>query len=139
METQASYDLKTWETNVFAEYDLQLEALVNLDPDLEIRFNSFYGISDFAEFDSPEIQAYRQEVDMLGWMTTDDPEFWVSNTQQPLDTPVDLGQLLHHPYHARELLRKGNSIGLLSYVSYGPFADPQGESLSDYLLRICKE
>ncbi|MEL6256145.1 MAG: alpha/beta hydrolase [Bacteroidota bacterium] len=138
-ETQASYDLMTWETNVFGEFDLQLQALVNFDPDLEIRFNSFYGISDFSEFESTEIQAYRREVDMLSWLTPDDPEFWVSNTKQPLGTPVDLGQLLHHPYHARELLRKGNSIGLLSYVTYGPFPDPGREALSDYLIRVCTE
>ncbi|MDW3646581.1 MAG: alpha/beta hydrolase [Bacteroidia bacterium] len=138
-ETQASYDLKSWETHVFSDYDLQLEPLVNFDQELEQRFNSFYGISDFADFESPETQAYREEVDMLAWMTADDPEFWVSNTLQPLDTPIDLGQLLHHPYHARELLRKGNSIGLLSYVTYGPFADPGRESLSDYLIRICRE
>ena len=138
-ETQASYDLQTWEDNVFGEYDLQLQALLNLDPALEVRFNSFYGISDFSEFESTETQAYREEVDMLRWLTPDDPEFWVSNTKQPLDTPVDLGQLLHHPYHARELLRKGNSIGLLSYVTYGPFPDPGREALSDYLIRICTE
>lgn len=138
-ETQATYDLKKWETHVFGEYDLQLEALINFDPDFAQRLNAFYGIDSFEEFDSETSLDYRAEVDMLRHLSRDDPEFWVSNTSKVVSQPADLDHVFHHPFHARELLRKANSIGLISYVSYGPINDPAGESLQNYLLRILRE
>lgn len=135
-ETQASYDLATWQTKVFAEYGLDLLALANADADLQKRFNSFYGLSNFSEFDSQENQTYRARVDMLSLMTADDPSFWANNTREAVVSPNDLNLLFHHAYHVRELQRKANSMGLANVCYYGNTPDPSGETREEYLLRI---
>jgi hypothetical protein len=62
--TPATYDIGKWSTMVFEEYNLDL--LETADAlGLSQRLLDFYGISDIEDFDSPQILAYRKQVDML--------------------------------------------------------------------------
>ena len=99
IETQATYDLLRWSTDVFAEYELDpIEAAEFLG--LTQRMLNFYGITDVEDLETPEIQAYRAEVDMLGLMSDDDPPVFVSNVWEDASFPGTVGSLFHHPYHA---------------------------------------
>lgn len=133
--TQASYDLARYESDVFAEYDFSWKEYFKKDAEMIPRFNSFYGMNSLNEFYSEPIKAYRQEVDMLAFMSADDPEFWVSNAQTPVVEPTKANILNHHSFHARTLKEWGDSIGIPNVVSYGFYKDPSGESFVDFLIR----
>ena len=84
LETQATYDLTLWGSDIFTEYDITFEELVTLAKE---RVLSFYGITDLEDIYSPEIEAYRADVNLLAHMSPDDPEFWASNIIRPVCTP----------------------------------------------------
>jgi hypothetical protein len=112
--TQSTYDLVKWSTVVFADYGIDLMTSVAA-LEMEQRLASFYGlptISDLeGQLESPAISEYRHEVDMLDWMSPDDPPFYVSN---PLaeTIPTSQNELFHHPYHARALRERAAQVGV---------------------------
>lgn len=72
LETQATYDIGRWSIDVFPDLGISvLEGAALLG--LEGRLLSFYGISELADFDSPEILEYRRRVDMIELLSSDDP------------------------------------------------------------------
>ncbi|MCG2461611.1 alpha/beta hydrolase [Flavobacteriaceae bacterium F89] len=133
--TQASYDLERYETDIFTPYNFTWDEYFLEDPDMIPRFNSFYGMDSLNEFSSDRVNSYRQKVDMLAMMSTDDPEFWVSNPQTPVVKPTKANILNHHSFHARTLKEWGDSIGIPNVVSYGDYHDPSGESFVDFMIR----
>jgi len=138
-ETQATYDLERWETDVFIDYNFSLEDTVNLYPSVAQRINSFYGITDFDDFYSPEIVSYRNDVDMLDLMSSDDPEIWVNNTLRDVVPPTTIELLNHHPYHARELKEHADSLGIPNVAYYGDYSDPSDEDFVSFLIRKLEE
>jgi len=136
-ETQATYDLVRWSTDVFPEYTERFggKNLIELAQafGLSQRLLSFYGISDPALLDSPEIVAYRSDVDLLALMDAEDPPAWIANTREENTTPVSVGLLFHHADHARALDRQAQSVGYDATVTAGPGLQP-GVSETDYLL-----
>ncbi|MDI3287013.1 alpha/beta hydrolase [Polyangium sp. 15x6] len=109
--TQATYDLIKWETVVFKEYGISMvEAAAALG--LEQRFASFYGMESIDEIDTPPIQAYRADVDMLGLLGADDPPVYVHNQLATLESPKNTGELFHHAHHARAVMEAAQAAGV---------------------------
>lgn len=137
LETQASYDIGRWETDVFPSVGITLAALSQPDVLLD-RILQFYAIDDADELFTEEGESYRAEVDMLGLMSSDDPEFYVRNVAFPLPPTLDdEGTLFHHPLHARALVQQAQAVGL-EYVADLPTVPAIGsadEGLTAFLLR----
>jgi len=140
LETQASYDLVKWADDIFEPYNLTFEQLLSLD---EARVLSFFGVSTVDELYSPELIAYRDNVNMLEMMSLDDAEYWVSNVNRPVISPTNVGQVTHHAFHAKTLKEYADNIGLsnVSYFGRNPilFEDPSNESAVDFLIRKLNE
>ena len=78
---------------------------------------------------------------MLGLMSVDDPEFFVTNAVHPGSSPDDTDALLHHPRHGEVLLQQAELIGLASVVylpQLGIF-DSSGEDPVAFLIRKLNE
>ena len=105
MNCQATYDLYRWETDVYADFDGQgtnytldsMELLLGFD-----RYSSFYGGLDstYHILHDPALVQYRQDVDMLYHMSSDDPPLYIENTSNATHPSQDL---FHHAFHAREM------------------------------------
>lgn len=134
--TQATYDIGKWSTVVFAEYDIDLLGLANT-LGLAQSLLDFYGITDVEQFDSPEILAYRAEVDMLDLMDAADPPFYVQNDLEPALAPLTVNLAFHHANHALVLAEQADAIGLehVAYMKALGIADPTGEDSLEFSLR----
>lgn len=87
-------------------------------------------------YTSDSIIAIRKDLDMLGWMSTDDPEFYTSNSNDNI-TPTTKSMANHHPFHSKALIDKAIQIGL-PYVGYAPalgIMHPSGETLPQFMKR----
>lgn len=139
LETQATYDLKRWASDIFTIYDITFEELLLLD---EQRVLSFYGISNVEEIDSEEIIAYRANVDMLALMSEEDPSFWASNIIRPVNFPNSIGLVTHHAFHVEALKNRANEVGVSNISYYGNpiiYGDSSEETSIEYLVRILSE
>ncbi|MEO1652806.1 MAG: alpha/beta hydrolase [Bacteroidota bacterium] len=139
--TQSSYDIEgRWFNDVFGEFGLSFEDyLVDFG---EASILQFYGLSSMDEYDTPEVEAYRQEVDMLAALTADDPEIWVANSGPKNEAPQDQGDLNHHGFHAREIKEFADAAGVANVAKYGKptlFDNQNGESYTDFLIRKVNE
>jgi len=113
-ETQATYDLKRWETDVFAPaYEVELISAAAFFGEQQ-RLLNFYGITEVEQLDSPAIVDYRADVDMLALMTADDAPHWIDNSFEPDAFPASLGAFFHHPNHADVLHRAALAAGVES-------------------------
>jgi hypothetical protein len=107
LATQATYDVVEWPHQVFAEYEAQgmgRKTLTAMAP--EALMLNFYGFKNMQEIDSEEGKAYRERIDMLKLMSSDDPEIWVENATIPYTMPKNLGALEHHPLHGKALMER---------------------------------
>lgn len=139
LETQATYDLKRWASDIFTIYNVTFEELLLLD---EQRVLSFYGISNIEQIDSEEIIAYRARVDMLELMSNDDPSFWASNIIRPAEFPNSVGLVTHHPFHVEALKNRADEVGVTNISYFGNpliYGDPSEETAVEYLIRILNE
>lgn len=133
--TQATYDVVKWETVVFADYDISLlDAVAALG--MEQLLASFYGMGSIDQLESPEIQAYRAEVDMLAHMTADDPPIYVHNPMMTLNAPMTQGELYHHAYHARAVMEQAQASGIpvVAVIEALGIDDSPGQDEYDFLL-----
>jgi hypothetical protein len=121
---------------VFAEYDLDVLTLA-AQLGLTQRLLDFYGITSVEQFDSPEILAYRAEVDTLDLMDPEDPPFYVQNDLEPATAPTTVNLLYHHANHALVLAEQADGIGLesVAYIKALGIADPSGEDSFEFSLR----
>jgi para-nitrobenzyl esterase len=137
--TQATYDIGKWSTVVFEEYNLDLLELADA-LGLSQRLLDFYAITDIEDFDSGEILEYRDRVDMLGLMDSEDPPFYVRNDLEPAGPtapPLSVNLAFHHANHAVVLADLADEIGLenVTYVGGLMIEDPSGEDDIDFALR----
>jgi len=141
-ETQASYNIEDrWVNNVYTDYNLTwAEILAN-----EIgNISKIYGISSLMQYESPVIDSYRNEVDMLSLLTSDDPELWINNTLRDVVHPYSAPDIsTHHAFHARELKKRADSVGVKNITYYGKnpmlYSDPSIESWTDFCKRKINE
>lgn len=116
-ETQASLDVKKWQTDVFIDYNMAFSDIVTvIGSDYLL---NFYGIASNADFNSTQTIAYRNNIDFLNLISSDDPEIWVDNTIQNVELPTTQNVVFHHAFHARELKEKYDALGLPSVFYYG--------------------
>jgi len=138
--TQATYDIGKWKTVVFEEYGIDLLSLANA-LGLAQTLLDFYGITDIDDFESPQILAYRAEVDMLDLMDAEDPPFYVQNDLEPAvgpeSAPLSVNLAFHHANHALVLAEQADEIGLenVTYIKGLMIADPSGEDPVTFSLR----
>jgi len=117
LDTQSSYDVVEWPTSTFQEYQpqgLDFDAIVELLTEEVVL--KFYGISNLSEINTQSILDDRIQLDILGLMTRDDPEFYLSNTINDYVFPTTSDQLLHHPLHSKALMDRGITTGVPSIV-----------------------
>jgi para-nitrobenzyl esterase len=122
-ETQASYDLKRWESDVFADFPtMNLAQIVQIAGGPKIF--AFYGIDRPADFNSPAVQAYRADIDLPALMDAQDAPLWVENDNSA-NEPTKRGELFHHPFHARAIKKSADAAGLscLAYIPAIPGLD----------------
>ncbi len=141
-ETQSSYNIEDrWVNNVFVDYNLTWsEILANETGNIQ----KIYGVSSNAQYESAVIDAYRASVDMLSLMTADDPEIWVNNTLRDVVHPYAAPEISsHHAFHARELKKKADAIGVKNITYYGKnpiiYAHPSNESWIQFCKRKINE
>ena len=103
--SQSTYDLYRWETEIYHNFDGQgnhytldsMQALLGFD-----RYANFYGGVDSTYhilYDSALLQ-YRQDVDMLYHLSSDDPPLYIFSNSQAVHPSDDL---MHHPFHSRAI------------------------------------
>ena len=143
-ETQSSYNIEDrWINDVFVDYEITWNDFADAN---QSKIGQFYGVSTMAEYNTPEIDTYRDEVDMLSLFTADDPAIWVDNTLREVPLQLDLTDDLiinHHAYHARELKERADFLGVenISYYGKDPilFSDQSGETWVDFCIRKLNE
>ncbi len=141
IQTQCSYDIEDrWINNVFQDYGIQwsMVAAVNATG-----VSQFYGVSNLEAYETPEIDQYRDKVDMMDFMSKDDPELWASNVLTPVSPPLSQDIIYHHAYHVRALKERADEVGLANVCYYGKdpilYEDPSGESYVDFVVRKINE
>lgn len=138
--SQATYDLYKWETEVYQNYDGQgttftIDSIVNL-LGFE-RASNFYGGLDSIDqilHDDALIQ-YRQDVDMLYHMSSDDPPLYIENRSGAILPSQDL---FHHSLHGNLLLSEAERADISevkAIVSTLGIDNTEGEAKNDFLLR----
>lgn len=136
LETQATYDLVRWETDVFEEYGITLEIAVEFG--LEQTLLSFYGVSSVdAIYEEPTV-SYRADVDMMAQFGPDDPPMWFENVLENDGYPLTVGALYHHPNHATFAADAAEAGGVAEVIRVVPKVDQDtsgGESNLDFVLR----
>lgn len=139
--TQSSLDIETrWIGDVFAEFGTTIDDIIE-EYGTDTIYN-FYGVSSEEAYNTAEIEAYRQQVDMLGLLSSDDPEIWVNNTGANNEIPMSTGSFNHHPFHAREIKRFADAAGIPNVSTYGNpviYSDPSNEDYVDFLIRKINE
>jgi pimeloyl-ACP methyl ester carboxylesterase len=141
LNTQATYDVEKWTDVVFKEYNIPFALLAATN---KATLEQFYGMENYdTEYNTPLVDNYRKEVDMLAWMSNDDPEFWVNNTLTDVVMPTDLNVLYHHAYHAKALKEEADKKGVKNVSYYGKnpviFEDPSGEDWVSFAKRKIAE
>jgi hypothetical protein len=135
-ETQATYDLPRWTDDIFDEFGLDLFGTAEQFGLMQQLLN-FYGITEREDLESPDIIAYRENVDMLDLMDGTDAPFWVRNEFEAKTFPISSGALFHHPFHARALVDAAVAVQLenVPYIPKIEVAPGTDESASAFLLR----
>lgn len=139
--TQSSLDIeKRWLGDVFVEFGSALDEIIQ-EFGTETVY-SFYGVSNQAEYETPAIEAYRQQVDMLSLLSADDPEIWVRNTGGNNNKPTTTSSFNHHPFHAREIKEFADAVGVANVAIYGNpilYNNSNGEDFVAFLIRKINE
>ena len=142
--TQVGYDIENrWINDVFVDFNILWEDVIPVIEEADGLFR-LYGISSLEDYESSEIDEYRQKVDMLSLLSSDDPEIWVSNVGEGLTNgiPSTSGQLNHHPFHAREIKEFADAVGVVNVCRYGNpilYQDLNFELWPDFFIRKLNE
>lgn len=138
-ETQSSYNIEDrWVNDVFIDYNLTWsQILANETGNIQ----KIYGVSSNTQYESATIDIYRAEVDMLALMSSDDPEIWVNNTLRDVVNPynpfnVDIPS--HHAFHARELKKKADIVGVPNVTYYGKNPIIYAHTSNENWTQFCK-
>lgn len=140
--TQSTYDLLTWPSEVFSEY--QTSGL-DIDSMLAIAtmetFLQFYGISDTSELSTTRMIDYRAKVNMLSFISAGDPDIYLISAGVPYTFPSNKGNLIHHPLHAKAIKDKASIMGVSckALIPAIGIDNTNGETAHDFLVRKLKE
>jgi para-nitrobenzyl esterase len=150
VSTQATLDTSRWNSEIFEVYNISDEESIILGGGAQNALR-FYGVAadaaaladPLAALATPEIEAYQQSIDMLDFITSDDPELWVSNLGH-YERPVDSGAYYHHSHHARAIYTVANTASVPGVYYYdlpdgSRYTDPTGETNIEFILRKLAE
>jgi len=111
---QATLDLYKWESQVFNNFDGNgtnytldsMEVLMGFD-----RASNFYGGLDSISqiVVDPTLIQYRQDVDQLSHLSSDDPPIFISAQSTAVHPSQDL---FHHSFHSREIHNTSLTVGV---------------------------
>lgn len=81
--------------------------------------------------------AHRANVDMLSFLTSDDPDIYLVSAGFPYSFPQDKGSLIHHPLQAKSVLDKALQAGLQckALIPEMNINNTNGESAQDFIIR----
>ncbi|MEO0580827.1 MAG: T9SS type A sorting domain-containing protein [Bacteroidota bacterium] len=138
--SQSTYDIYKWETQIYQDFDGQ-GTNFTLDSIAEImsffRLSNFYGGMDslYEMVANPDLIQYREEVDMLGHMSSDDPPLFIYSQSGAVHPSDDV---LHHSLHGLELQRTAIAAGISEVKAFIPtqsIETTDGEDGMQFLLR----
>ncbi|MEM8594218.1 MAG: alpha/beta hydrolase [Pseudomonadota bacterium] len=145
-ETQSTYDLVDWiSTGALSSYfplsELFYRQIIDLifvvQPNLKTQILSFFAMQDVTKLYSTAATSYRESVDFINEISSDDPELWVSNVEENNAFPTNQTLFFHHPLHAKELLdkvTKENANGVF-YIPKLNVSDESNETLTAFMFR----
>lgn len=134
IETQATYDLVRWLTDVFAPFNLTVRDVIDIvsqtregfenDPTASEQNSQYWtevvlallGISTILDLELAKLEDQRDQLDMLNFVSADDPELWIESKNETSEAPQDILAILHHPYHAFTLKQRADAVGLSNQV-----------------------
>lgn len=129
-ETQATYDVVRWPTDVFSPtYPITPEELVS-DVSIAFQVVAFYGLpfglaTDpeqlIMELNTPEFVELRADLDMLAWMSADDPPLYLLSEGDDVAPDARGFDLLHHPLHAMAVRDAAAEVGVTLEASVPSF------------------
>ncbi len=134
---QASYDFVAWETNVFSTQGITVQQMAAADSGLHRNILEGTNINSLSDIYSSAAQQLRQQLDMLAFVSADDPEVFLYSGQSWTGVARTKSELVHHALHALAVKNKADQIGL-PIVSYMPalgVSHASGETHDDYLIR----
>ncbi len=136
-QTQCSYDIEDrWINDVFPEYGIPWSTVTAVNAS---GIAQFYGVSSLEEYNTDEIKQYRDRVDMMDFLSADDPEFWAENILTVVAPPITPDVIYHHAYHVKVLKEQADKVGLDNVCYYGKnpvlYEDPSGEGFVDFVIR----
>lgn len=143
-DCQATYDLYKWETEIYQNFD-SIGSNYTVDSMVQLlgfnRFSDFYGGIDSNYhflYDSILID-YRQEVDMLSHLSSDDPALYFFHGSTAIHPSDDL---LHHSLHGLTAYNAAinNSVSevLVKNINQG-LNNTNGETGHAFLVRILSQ
>jgi hypothetical protein len=144
IETQATLDIRQWESKVFPEWgDLTIENITNSSTLLTQMALDFYGIDSVNEIDSVP---YIDDINILSLMDENDPQLFINNNGQYVN-PMEFGlwefysNYVHSPNHVRALQFEASLIDnydvLAKYqTDEGLFDNTQSQNAVDFLQNI---
>ncbi|MCR9295250.1 MAG: alpha/beta hydrolase [bacterium] len=107
--TQATYDVLQWPDFIPSRIKWSAESAKARGSDM----TSAYGLKSIDDLDTAEGKKIRKELDMLAWMSKDDPPIWMRNNQRGGPTnPLDKGHVNHHPAHVKRLKKQADEVGI---------------------------
>lgn len=107
--TQATYDVLQWPDFIPTNGAVTQEMLKAQEPEL-VRA---YGLRSVEELDEADGKKARKELDMLGWMTADDPPIWMQNNMRGGPVALtDKNHRNHHPSHVQRLKKQADKVGI---------------------------
>jgi len=142
IETQGSYDLLRWETDILSSAGFTLETAIQIG--FEDFLAAFYGLESLsgAELiaaireEDGELADFRANLDFPALMDVYDPPLFISNTIVPAEFSLDLNALLHFPTHASVLQEYANASGVdnVSNIPQLGVIEPTGSTIIPFLL-----
>ncbi len=145
IETQATYDLVQWE-DIFEPFGVTLQGFATSNISMYYLMCAFYAMPVQTvdqlntQLAATGIVQYREDLDMLALMTSDDPELFLMNARiDEVSASPDVDFIFHHPYHAKALMDTADAVGI-DHVTYipklaTPVADASGEDIVDFMIR----
>ena len=133
--SQATYDIPKWEEIVYADFGFtltDLEELLTFE-----RLSNFYGGLDSVNqvYHDPAIIQYREEVDMLALLSSDDPPIYInarSGAELPEQDPF------HHSSQSQAIhdhATAANVSEVKTTIRFTGFDTTEGETGDDFLIR----
>lgn len=147
-QLQATYDVLRWAPDLLQpEYGYVTNDLFLDQAELRTLVVQFYGLDSavatdaatlLAALNTPEMLAYRADVDMLAKMSNDDAPTYLRSDgadKGPLDPDFDL---LHHPLHAKVVHTRSAEVGATLEANVPAYDISSSSNSMDFILEHVK-